>query len=128
MSHKSGLFTAQRRALQDVVAREPHEMNKTFTDVGVVVAIAAALVTNLFAAFVVTLYCDLTLALDGFEKAACDASVARTFQPLLPPLAVVVAAVWARRLNRPAVFYGVSIAAAGFGAGLALLLIAAEKA
>lgn len=103
-------------------------MNKAFTDVGVVVAIAAALVTNLFAAFVLTLYCDLTLALDSFEKAACDASLARTFQPLLPPLAVVVAAVVARRFSRPAVFYGVSIAAAGFGVGLALLLMVADRA
>jgi hypothetical protein len=102
-------------------------MNKAFTDAGVVVAIAIAFVANIFSAFVLTLYCDLTLYLDGFEQAACDATFARTFQPFLPPLAVLVAALVARRFSKPVVFYGVSIAAAGFGVALALLLIVADK-
>jgi hypothetical protein len=65
------------------------------------------------------------MKLDGFAEAACDATLARTFQPLLPPLAVVLAAVAARRLRKPWVFYGVSIAAAGFGISLVLLLMSA---
>jgi hypothetical protein len=102
-------------------------MNKPFSDAAVAVAIATAFATNVFATWMMGLYCDLTLGLDGFEKTACDATLARTLQPLLPALAVIGAAVVGRRFGKPLVFYSASIAAAGFGVVLALLLIVADN-